>query len=165
MRKMSFVRYAAAAAIAGSAAFVVVLPGSVAGAAKGPLTETCTDVVGTMSAQLVSGCSGDSKATAEGVVVPGALNGNTVDVTLTWLSKKFDTQTVTVGVENTDACPVLGSTAASAEESESSVVTGGNDKLTQGVAHSADACLYAGSTGDYSLIITGLPGQNSEFGG
>jgi len=165
MRKMSFVRYAAAAAIAGSAAFAVVLPASVAGAAKGPLTETCTDVVGLTSFQLVTGCSGDSKATPEGVIAAGTLSGNTVDVTLTWLSKKFDTQTVTVGVAGTDACPALGSTAASAEETESSVVTGGTDKLTQGVAHSSDACLYAGSTGDYSLIITGLPGETLAFGG
>ena len=171
MRKMSFVRYAAAAALASSAALAVVLPGGIA-AAKGPkppVTASCTDVVGTAADQLLVGCSSatGAKVTPEGVIVVGTSNpDSTINVTLTWLNKKFDTELVTLtGVltGESDTCPTLAGGASAFEEEESSSVNGGTDKIAQGVPTSADACVYDGS-GDYSIVVTGITGSPFTLG-
>ena len=57
MRTTKSVRYLVAAALAGSAALTVALPGAVAGAGgvKPPVTVTCTGLFGTPAQQLQTG--------------------------------------------------------------------------------------------------------------
>jgi hypothetical protein len=160
MRKMSFVRFAAAAAMLGSVGLAVALPGSVAGAKKGPVTGSCSLLLGNSTAQLLTGCTGGS-STPQGVSVP---NSNDTGATITFLNKKDVTETFTYSGGNNASCPAnsYGNSSASTtsilQEVENATVTGGNAKFTAEAVPSSAVCVYL--DGDGTILVDGSSGIN-----
>jgi hypothetical protein len=153
MRKMSMVRYAASAALLGSVGLgmAVTLPSSVAGAAKGPVTGTCTALVGDSTDQVVAGCTG-GKSTPDGVSQP---TGGDTGATITFLNKKTVIESFSYSpVAGAPACTAYGvGTGSILEETENAQITGGTAKFTLGPVASSNVCIYiSGTTGAITVI-------------
>ncbi len=156
MRKMSIVRFAAAAAMLGSVGLAVALPSSVAGAAKGPVTGSCSLLLGNSTAQLASGCTG-GKSTPDAVSVPNAGDNG---ATITFLNKKDVTETFTYTQVTPEACPTnsYGNSSAGTilEETENATITGGTAKFTDQAVPASNVCVYL--DGDGSILVVGAGG-------
>ena len=154
MRTTKPFRYLVAAALAGSAALTVALPGAVAGAGavKPPVTVTCSGLFGTSTQQLQTGCVGSakSKVTSYGVSVP---NASDTGATVYWTNKDTTTITFTYSAGNISACSDYLGLAPSDAETETATVTGGNAKLTTGIPYSSNACVYV--YGGDILVVAG----------
>jgi hypothetical protein len=141
MRMKVSTRLLVAAGLAASAGLAVVAPAAIAGAAvKPPVTVTCSNLFGTSTQQLQSGCVGTakSKVTPFGVSVP---NGTDTGSTISWTNK--DSTIISFSfTTTTNTCPTYLGYAATFEELETSTVTGGNSKLTTGLPFSSKACVY-----------------------
>ncbi len=150
MRKI--VSSVAAAALLGSVGLAVALPGAVAGAAKGPVTATCSQLIGSSANQLLDGCSSASgaKITAQGVAIP---NSGDTGATITWLNKKTTTESFTY-TSVTDTCATYGGAAPSLEEQETATITGGNSKLSLQSEPPADVCIYIDGTNGSILVVS-----------
>jgi hypothetical protein len=144
MRKMLPVRVLAIAALASSAGIAML--GGTAGArvVKPPVTVTCSQLLGSDTQQIQSGCVGSSskaKVTTNGIaVVNGSDNGATVYWTngkTTILSFSYTTITST--------CPTYLGVAASLEEQETATVTGGTAGLSKVATAPSDVCIYIAS--------------------
>jgi hypothetical protein len=157
MRKMSIIRFAAAATMLGSLGLAVALPGGVAAAKKGPVTGSCTLLLGNSTTQLVTGCTGGA-STSVGVSVP---NSGDTGATITFLNKKDVTETFTYSSVTPPSCPTnsYGNSSASVlEETESAAVTGGNAKFTAEPVASSNVCVYL--DGDGTILVDGAGGIN-----
>jgi hypothetical protein len=147
---------AAAIALFGSAGMAVALSGGVAGAkSSGPVTATCTALLGNASYQLETGCTGTAKTkvSSAGEVVPDPSAGTAV---VNWTNKEVTdlniTDTLTPGPGS--CSPYLG-VAASDVISETATVTGGTSKLTVGQSGSSTLCLYVAGGDD--LVVGTVP--------
>jgi hypothetical protein len=155
MRKMSFVRYAASAALLGSVGLgmAVALPSSVAGAAKGPVYGTCTALVGDSTDQVVAGCTG-GKSTPDGVSQP---NSGDTGATITFLNKKTVIETFSyTSVAGAPDCTAY-SSATILEETENAQITGGNAKFTLGPIPSSNVCIYISTVTGAITVINAQP--------
>jgi hypothetical protein len=154
MRKMSIVRFAASAALLGSVGLgmAVTLPAGIAGAAKGPVTGSCSLLLGDATDQIATGCTG-GKSTPDAVSQP---NSGDTGATITFLNKKTVTENFTY-TSVTDTCSTYGGASPSLEEQENATVTGGTAKFTAEAVPSSDVCVYIdGSNG--SILIVGPTG-------
>lgn len=143
MGKLFTFRSLVVLALAGSGIAAVALPGSVAAAkTKPPVTVTCTGLLSQTSSGEEYGCTGSakSKVSAYSVEVP---NGSDTAGTIYWTDKTTTTVSISYAT-GTFTCPNLGGDASvpGSPIAESSSVTGGNSKLTTGVATTTDACVY-----------------------
>jgi hypothetical protein len=158
MRRMSIIRFEAAAAMLGSVGFAVALPGGVAGATKGPVTGSCSLLLGTSTNQLATGCVG-GKSTPDGVSVP---NSGDNGATITFLNKKDVTETFSYTTVTHETCPTnsYGNSSAGTilEETENATVTGGNAKFTDEAVPASNVCVYL--NGDGSILVVGASGIN-----
>jgi len=153
MRKMSIVRFAAAAAMLGSVGLAVASPG-VAGA-KGVVTGSCTLFLGTSTSDLATGCTG-GRSTPDAVAVPNASDNG---ATITFLNKKTVTETFTY-TSVTSTCPTnsYGNSSATTilEEQEHATVTGGNAKFSLGPLPPSNVCIYLNADG--TILVDGANG-------
>ena len=151
MRKMSIVRFAASAALLGSVGLAVALPGSVSGAAKGPVTGSCSLLLGNSTDQLLTGCVG-GKSTPDAVSQP---NSGDTGATITFLNKKNVTETFTYSAVTPTHCPSnsYGNPTASSilEEHENANITGGTAKFTTGPLPGPNVCIYL--NGDGTILV------------
>ncbi len=140
MRKFLSVRSLAVLALAGSGLAAVALPAGVAGA-KAPVKVTCTGLFGLSSSSELSGCSGHgAKISPYAVEVP---NSGDTAATIYWTDKTTTTSSISY-VTGSFTCPNLGGDASvtGSPITETGTVTGGNSKITTGVANVTDACVY-----------------------
>jgi len=155
MRKMSIVRYAASAALLGSVGLgmAVTLPSSVAGAAKGPVTGTCTALVGDSTDQVVAGCTG-GKSTPDGVSQP---NGTDTGATITFLNKKtaIESFSYSAVAGAPDCTQYTGATIL--EETENAQITGGTAKFTLGPVNPSNVCIYISTANGGITVINAQP--------
>ena len=155
MRKMSIVRYAASAALLGSVGLgmAVTLPSSVAGAAKGPVTGTCTALVGDSTDQVVAGCTG-GKSTPDGVSQP---NGTDTGATITFLNKKTAIESFSYSAVSgaPDCTAYTGATIL--EETENAQITGGTAKFTPGPVAPSNVCIYISTATGAITVINAQP--------
>ena len=155
MRKMSIVRFGAAAAMLGSLGLgmAVTLPSGVAGAAKGPVTGSCTALVGDSTDQVVAGCTG-GKSTPDGVSQP---NSGDTGATITFLNKKTVIEAFTYNsVAGAPDCTAY-TGANILEETEVASITGGTAKFTTGPVASSNVCIYISSSTGAITVINAQP--------
>ena len=141
--------FAASAALLGSVGLAVALPGGVSGAAKGPVTGSCTALVGDSTDQVVAGCTG-GKSTPDGVSQP---NGTDTGATITFLNKKTVIESFSYSAVTgaPDCTAYTGATIL--EETENAQIIGGTAKFTIGPVNPSDVCIYvSGTTGAITVI-------------
>ena len=167
MSKKFAIRTVGAGALAAVATLaVVVLPSSIAsaGKTKPPSVATCTGMLGQETSLILTGCTGSSKISPDGL---GVTNLGASTAVVYWTNKKYTNFSFTETAVNTDACPTLGGDLPPAgEASETATVTGGNTKLTL-ESNSSDVCIYSISgfpVGDGDGVMeTNLPGHSFIF--
>lgn len=156
MRK--FIPVVAAAALAGSGAFISIATlGGVASATKAPVPATCTSLTGdstiaaaTSGATLLStlgGCSStDTKVTADALDVSSLNAGSTSagSGTIYFTNGKSTTYTYTVATTSGLSCPTFLGQTANDQELITITVTGGKAKVTAG--GSMAVCAYVNGT-------------------
>ena len=155
MRKMSIVRFGAAAAMLGSVGLgmAVTLPSGVAGAAKGPVTGSCTALIGDSTDQVVAGCTG-GHSTPDGVSQP---NSGDTGATITFLNKKTVTESFSYSsVAGAPDCTAY-TNATILEETENASITGGTAKFTVGPVAGSNVCVYISASSGQIIIINAQP--------
>jgi hypothetical protein len=145
------VRLAACAAIAGSAAFAVVVPGASAFAAVPKVT--CTTVNGNATVQALSGCSG----TGVGLTgTTGSQNASTN--TVTWSTGKTSVSSVTnkILTGKKDKCVAPAGYTNAAEVKIKGSVTGGTALV--GSKIKGTLCAFSKTGG--GTLVTNFPGKS-----
>jgi hypothetical protein len=156
MRVNSPARLAICAAIAGSAAFAVVVPGSTAFAKTAkPAKVVCTSLNGTASSETLSGCSDTAATGGSGVE-------NVSTSTVTWATglTSIDNTTNKEKTGKKDKCtPPAGDTNV-VEVAASGTVTGGTATTLTGGKIKGTICVYNSSSG---IITQNFPGKSFDL--
>jgi hypothetical protein len=131
----------------------VTLPSGVAGAAKGPVTGSCTALIGDSTDQVVAGCTG-GKSTPDGVSQPNATDSG---ATITFLNKKTVTESFSYdSVAGAPDCTAY-TGATILEETEVAAITGGTAKFTVGPVASSNVCIYISTASGQITVINAQP--------
>src|ERR1019366_707975 len=144
VRKLHAVRYLAIAALAVPTTLVVLIPGT-ANAGGAPKL-VCTSLSGTITAQTISGCTGDGSNFTTATAASTATGS-----TFTWTSsvgtdKASVTDKTSTGAK--DKCPTLSGWTSTLEAKEKGKILSGTGTGTAlvGGKTKATACVYSNAT-------------------